>query len=110
MFNAVASPAKFTVVAVAFNRLNVIALVVISPPRTSKSPVIVSLLPTYKSPAMPTPPATCSAPLVELVAGIVLPTYTYPVSVIFSASFCTAAAEPSAILNLISEAVTEYFK
>jgi len=43
MFTDVPAPAIFTVVAVAFTRLNVVAEVVISPPLTAKSPVRVVL-------------------------------------------------------------------
>jgi hypothetical protein len=45
----VAAPAKLTVVAVAFTKLNVAALVVMSPPLTAKSPVNVVLDPTARS-------------------------------------------------------------
>jgi hypothetical protein len=53
-----AAPPTFNVVAVVFNKLNVVSSVIISPP------------PTNKSLAIATPPATRNAPVVSLVVSV----------------------------------------
>ena len=60
----VAELAKLTLVAVVLSRLNVVELVVKSPPSTFKSRSISTAPPTFKSVANPTPPVTVSAPVV----------------------------------------------
>ena len=69
MLTAVASPPKFTVVALASIKLNVAAVVVRSPPLTARSPVTVAststvkFAPTFKFFSIPTPPSTINAPV-----------------------------------------------
>jgi len=49
-------------------------------PSTVRSPEITVLPPTYKFSAIPAPPPTMSAPVVELVDVVVLATFTPSVS------------------------------
>jgi hypothetical protein len=72
MLTAVPAPAKFTVAAVAFIKLNVAEVVVMSPPLTAKSPVSVtspvtpSVPPTNAFLAIATPPAVYIDAVVSL--------------------------------------------
>ena len=81
---AVPAFAKFNVVTVAVKRLNVAAELVISPPLTAKSPVIVSLPlmkllpPTRRSKPTAAPPNTCRAPVAVEDALVVFVTVVTP--------------------------------
>jgi len=74
IFNAVeAPPAKLTVVAVAFTKLKVVEVVVISPPFTAKSPVNVVLPVTSKVPPNVVFPVIVSLPVICKVDPEILP-------------------------------------
>ena len=69
---AVPAPAKFTVVALALIKLNVEAVVVMSPPLTARSPSIAKLRPMLRFFSIPTPPSITNAPESLSVLSVVL--------------------------------------
>ena len=87
---AVAAPPMLSVVAVALTKLNVVAVVVISPPLTARSPVRTVSPPTFKFSTIPTPPATVTAPVVELVEVVVLSTARVSSSSVIASLFVEA--------------------
>ena len=90
MVTAVPAPAKFNVVTVAFNKLNVLAELVISPPLTARSPVkvvlpvtasvlsMVASPPTRRSNPTAAPPRTWNAPVAVELALVTLVTVVTP--------------------------------
>ena len=84
----VAAPAKFTVVAVAFNRLNVVWLVVMSPPLTSRSRSTTRLLLTLVVPVAAPISSVVAAPAKFTVVVVVL-------AILNTASVVTISAVPN---------------
>ena len=74
ILTAVPAPARLTVVAVPFTKLNVVAVVVKSPPLTATSPVTFKFVPMLTVPPIPTPPVTINAPSVVVVLAVAIGT------------------------------------
>jgi hypothetical protein len=79
--NEVAVPLTVTVVAVMILAVSITDPISVAPVMDPPEPVVTILPPRYKSPPIPTPPATTNAPVVVLVDEAVLPIVAVPVIV-----------------------------
>ena len=107
---AVPAPAKLTVVAVVFIKLNVVAVVVKSPPLTARSPSIIALMPAVNTPSTFKLFLTVVIPVLELILVEVLaPNALTVVAVVLKRLNVTAVVVKSPPSILTSPSISKLF-